>query len=281
MNQLSRRQFFMSAATLSACSVMPSLLRAASEGPAIRVGTCMMGFEQAKLAGFDGVEVREGGSGDTLEIATPATLKRYQEQIKQTGLPATSVMMGLFNQCPLATEPRAVSWMKQGIEAAKELKAKTILLAFFGKGDLLEGGVLKEAEFKAAAEKIKAVAPAAKEAGVTLAIESFLNADQLLRMLDLIGHESVGIYYDVYNTGKTKKYDSPAEIRKLKGRIAQVHYKNGSQYLDADKTHFAAVTAAFKEIGYTGWITLETSSPSKNVVEDGKRNAAFVRSLLA
>ena len=277
----SRRQFFMSAATLSACSVMPSLLRAASEQKGIRVGTCMMGFEQAKLAGFDGVEVREGGSGDTLDIAAPATLKRYQEQMKQTGLPATSIMMGLFNASPLATEPRAVSWMKQGIEAAKELKAKTILLAFFGKGDLLEKGALKEAEFKAAAERIKTVAPAAKEAGVTLAVESFLNADQLLRMLDLINHESVGIYYDVYNTGKTKKYDSPAEIRKLKGRIGQVHYKNGSQCLDADKPHFEGVTAALKEIGYTGWITLETSSPTKNIVEDGKRNAAFVRGLFA
>jgi L-ribulose-5-phosphate 3-epimerase len=278
---VSRRQFVLSAAAVSAGSLMPSVVRAAPASPAIRVGTCMMGFEQAKLAGFDGVEVREGGSGDTLDIAAPATLKRYQEQMKQTGLPATSIMMGLFNASPLATEPRAVSWMKQGIEAAKELKAKTILLAFFGKGDLLEKGALKEAEFKAAAERIKTVAPAAKEAGVTLAVESFLNADQLLRMLDLINHESVGIYYDVYNTGKTKKYDSPAEIRKLKGRIAQVHYKNGSQYLDADKPHFEGVTAALKEIGYTGWITLETSSPTKNIVEDGKRNAAFVRGLFA
>jgi sugar phosphate isomerase/epimerase len=100
-------------------------------------------------------------------------------------------------------------------------------------------------------------------------------------MLELIGDESVKIYYDVYNTGKTKKYDSPAEIRKLKGRIAQVHYKNGSQYLDADKPHFEAVTAALQEVGYAGWITLETSSPSKNLVEDGKRNAAFVRELFS
>ncbi len=279
MNQFSRRHFLLGGTALAAGTFVPASVWATSERTRIRIGTCMMGLEQAKQAGFDGVEVREGTTADTLEIAAPATLKRYQEQMKQTGLPITSIMMGLFNQCPLATDPRAISWMKQGIDAAKELKAQNILLAFFGKGDLLEGGVLKEAEFKAAAEKIKAVAPAAKEAGVTLAIESFLNADQLLRMLDLIGHESVGIYYDVYNTGKTKKYDSPAEIRKLKGRIAQVHYKNGSQYLDADKPHFEVVTAALKEIGYKGWITLETSSPSKNPVEDGKRNAEYVRSL--
>lgn len=276
---LSRRHFLLGGTALAAGAFVPASVWATSEKASIRVGTCMMGLEQAKQAGLDGVEIREGTTADQLEINSPATLKRYQEQMKQTGLPISSIMMGLFNQCPLATDPRAISWMKQGIDAAKELKAQNILLAFFGKGDLLEGGVLKDAEFKAAAEKIKAVAPVAKEAGVTLAIESFLNADQLLRMMELIGDESVKIYYDVYNTGKTKKHDSPAEIRKLKGRIAQVHYKNGSQYLDEDKPHFEAVTVALKEIGYKGWIMLETSSPSKNSVEDGKRNAEYVRSL--
>jgi sugar phosphate isomerase/epimerase len=240
-----------------------------------------MGLSQAKQAGFDGVEISAGSPADELDVNKPDTRTRYKEQMQQTGLPITSIMMGLFNQCPLATDPRASAWIKQSIDAAKDLKAKNILLAFFSKGDLLSGSQLKEDEFKAAAQRIKALAPYAKEAGVTLAIENYLNAEQNLRMLELIGDESVCLYYDVYNTGKTKKYDSPAEIRRLKGRIAQVHYKNGAQYLDEDKPHFEAVSAALKDIGYKGWITLETSSPSKNPIEDGKRNAAFVRSLFS
>jgi len=281
MNTLSRRQFVMRASTLVAGTFVPASIWAASDGPRIRVGTCTMGLSQAKLAGFDGVEISAGSPADDLDVNKPETRTRYKEQMQQTGLPITSIMMGLFNQCPLATDPRASAWIKQGIDAAKDLKAKNILLAFFGKGDLLAGTQLKDEEFKAAAQRIKALAPYAKEAGVTLAIENYLNADQNLRMLELIGDESVCLYYDVYNTGKTKKYDSPAEIRLLKGRIAQVHYKNGSQYLDEDKPHFEGVTAALKDIGYKGWITLETSSPSKNPVEDGKRNAAFVRSLFS
>jgi L-ribulose-5-phosphate 3-epimerase len=281
MSTFSRRQFVMRASTLVAGTFVPASVWAASDGPRIRVGTCTMGLAQAKQAGFDGVEVSAGSPADELDVNKPDTRTRYKEQMQQTGLPITSIMMGLFNQCPLATDPRASAWIKQGIDAAKDLKAKNILLAFFGKGDLLAGTQLKEEEFKAAAQRIKALAPYAKEAGVTLAIENYLNAEQNLRMLELIGDESVSLYYDVYNTGKTKKYDSPAEIRLLKGRIAQVHYKNGPQYLDEDKPHFEAVTAALKDIGYKGWITLETSSPSKNPVEDGKRNAAFVRSLFS
>ena len=281
MNTLSRRQFVMRAATLVAGSFVPAAVWANSDGARIHVGTCTMGLAQAKQAGFDGVEISAGSPAEELDVYKPDTRTRYKEQMQQTGLPITSIMMGLFNQCPLATDPRAPAWIKQGIDAAKDLKAKNILLAFFSKGDLLSGTQLKEEEFKAAAQRIKALSPYAKEAGVTLAIENYLNAEQNLRMLELIGDESVCLYYDVYNTGKTKKYDSPAEIRRLKGRIVQVHYKNGSQYLDEDKPHFEAVSAALKDIGYKGWITLETSSPSKNPVEDGKRNAAFVRSLFS
>lgn len=282
MNTLSRRCFLArSAGVVGAAVVIPRMLFGTEQKNLVRVGTCTMGLAQAKLAGFDGVEVSAGSPADELDIAKAETRARYKAQMQETGLPITSIMMGLFNQCPLATDPRAAVWIRQGIDAAKDLKAKNILLAFFGKGDLLSGSQLKEEEFKAAAQRIKDLAPYAKEAGVTLAIENYLNVEQNLRMLELIGDDSVCIYYDVYNTGKTKKYDSPAEIRRLKGRIAQVHYKNGAQYLDEDKPHFQAVSAALKEIGYQGWITLETSSPSKNPVEDGKRNAAFVRSLFA
>jgi sugar phosphate isomerase/epimerase len=281
MSTFSRRQFVMRASTLVAGSFVPASVWATSDGARIRIGTCTLGLSQAKQAGFDGVEISAGSPADELDVNKPDTRTRYKEQMQQTGLPITSFMMGLFNQCPLATDPRASAWIKQSIDAAKDLKAKNILLAFFSKGDLLSGSQLKEDEFKAAAQRIKALAPYAKEAGVTLAIENYLNAEQNLRMLELIGDESVCLYYDVYNTGKTKKYDSPAEIRRLKGRIAQVHYKNGAQYLDEDKPHFEAVSAALKDVGYKGWITLETSSPSKNPVEDGKRNAAFVRSLFS
>ena len=282
MNRLSRRHFLVRAAgVVAAGAVVPPFVFGAEQGTRIKVGTCTMGLSQAKQAGFDGVEISAGSPADELDVNKPDTRTRYKEQMQQTGLPITSFMMGLFNQCPLATDPRASAWIKQSIDAAKDLKAKNILLAFFSKGDLLSGSQLKEDEFKAAAQRIKALAPYAKEAGVTLAIENYLNAEQNLRMLELIGDESVCLYYDVYNTGKTKKYDSPAEIRRLKGRIAQVHYKNGAQYLDEDKPHFEAVSAALKDIGYKGWITLETSSPSKNPIEDGKRNAAFVRSLFS
>jgi sugar phosphate isomerase/epimerase len=282
MRQMTRRSMlFQGAALAGAAAVLPRWAARAEAAGGVRVGTCVLGLEQAKAAGFDGVEVGAGGEAEVLDIAKPETVALYRAQMNATGLPVSSIMMGLFNGCPLASDPRAPAWLRQGVDGARGVGAKTVLLAFFGKGDLLAGERVNEEAALAAARRIKEAAGYARDAGVTLAIENYLSAEQNLRLLDRIGEEGVKLYYDVYNTGKTKKYDSPAEIRRLKGLIAQAHYKNGDEFLDADEAHFRGVSEALSEIGYRGWITLETSSPTKNPVADGKRNGDFVRRLFA
>ena len=275
-----RRAFIRSCSLAAAAASCPCVVRAAPN-TSVKIGSCSLSLDKAKEAGLDGVQIWAGGEADELDIFKAATRAKYKEQMKATGLPICSFMMGLLNQFPLATDPRAPAWLTQCIDAAKDLGVSNILVAFFGKGNLLSDNQVKEAEFAEAVKRLKAAAPHAKDAGVTLALENRLSAEQNLRLLDAINHEAVSIYYDVYNTGKLQKYDSPAEIRRLKGRISQIHYKNGPQYLDADKPHFEAVTAAIKEIAYDGWIILETSSPSKDSVADGKRNGDFVRTLFA
>ena len=97
-------------------------------------------------------------------------------------------------------------------------------------------------------------------------------------ILDRIGHESVAVYYDVGNSTRMG-YDVPAEIRLLKDRIAMVHFKDGPNYLGEGDVKFDPIAAAIKDIGYQGWIVLETSNPSKDGVADAKRNAEFIRRL--
>ncbi len=275
---LTRRSFLVSSA---AAALGAPVLRAAAPLGKIRVGSCSLSLEKAKAAGLDGVQVGVGGEAAELDIHTAGTRARYKAQMQDTGRPVCSFMMGLLNQFPLATDPRGPAWLAQCIEAAKDLGVDNILVAFFGKGNLLADKVLKDDAFAEVVKRLKDAAPRAKDAGVSLAVESYLNAEQNLRMLDAVNHESVSIYYDVFNTGRNMGYDSPAEIRRLKGRISQVHYKNGPKYLDEDKPYFESVTAALKDIDYGGWIVLETSSPSKDGVADAKRNGEFVRALFA
>ena len=278
--KLTRRAFVRQASGVFAtATLLPNVVKAAQAK--MKVGSCVVGLDAAKQAGLDGVEVRAGDEAEELDIFKGGTRAKYKAQMQATALPVCSIMMGLLNNFPLATDPRAPAWMTQCIDAAKDLGAKTILVAFFGKGDLQSEKKIKEVEFKSAVQRIRNAAPYAQDAGVTLAVENMLSAEQNLRLLEEIGHDSVRLYYDVFNTGKTQKYDSPADIRLLKSRIAQIHYKNGPHYLDEDKPYFEAVSAAIKEINYQGWIVLETSNPSKDSIADARRNGQFVRSLFA
>jgi len=278
---LTRRQFIARTALAAASAAWLTKLQAA-EPSRIRIGSCSLSLTQAQKAGLAGVEVGAGSPADKLQIADEATRRRYKDEMKETGLVVSSLMMGLLNSAPLATDPRGPAWLEQSIDAAKDLGAKVILVAFFGKGDLLDkDGKVKQQDVDVVVERLKAAAPRAKDAGVTLAIENYLPATENVRILDRINHDSVKIYYDVFNTGVTKGYDVPAELRLLKQRVAQVHFKNGPKYLEDRKGYFEPIVAALKDINYGGWIVLETSAPSKDPVADARRNADFTRRLLA
>jgi sugar phosphate isomerase/epimerase len=281
-----RRRFLgQTAAALAGTALATPFLAAedsVSSNSSIRIGSCRIGLQQARQAGLDGVEVRVGEPAERLEIADPSVIARYREEMQRTGLPIQSLMMGLLNKCPLATDPRGPSWLEQCIDSAGKLGARVILVAFFGTGDLLSpSGEVKQAELEAVIRRIKAVAPRAQDAGVVLALENYLDGAQNMRILDRINHDAVQLYFDVYNTGTTKGHDVPSDIHLTKDRIAQFHFKNGPHYLDHDKEKFEAIAGAIKEIGYRGWIILENSNPSKDPVADAKRNADFTGSLFA
>jgi L-ribulose-5-phosphate 3-epimerase len=277
-----KRRTFLKGAALhlaGAGMVSPITLHAAAAGR-IRIGSCRVNLEQAKQAGLDGVEIEVGNAAESLRVADPAVRQQYKEQMAQTGLKISSFMMGLLNSNPLATDARAPAWLEQSIDAAKDLGAGVILVAFFGKGNLLQDGQLKQAEVDVVVERLKAAAPRARKAGVILAIENTLSAKQNAEILERIGHDSVRVYYDVGNSTRNG-YDVPSEIRFLKDRIACIHFKDGSSYLGEGQIKFEPIAAAIKAIGYQGWIVMETSNPSKDPVADAKSNAAYIRKLFA
>ena len=280
---LTRRTFLSGAAAgVAGATVMPGLVtaaQAAGPGPKIRVSSCSVGgLTAAKQAGLDGAEIGVGGPADTLQIADPEVRRKYKDEMKETGLEVSSFIMGLFNGCPLASDPRGPAWLEQGIEAGGDLGADVLLIAFFGKGSLKSGDGVKKADVDVVVERIKAAAPKAKEAGVILGIENTLSAEDNMKILDRIGHDSVRIYYDCYNLAG-QGYDVPAEIRLLKDKIAIFHFKNGKDYLETGKVKWDPIAAAMNDVGYKGWIVLETSSPSKDRIADARRNADYIRKL--
>ncbi|MCX5770405.1 MAG: sugar phosphate isomerase/epimerase [Candidatus Hydrogenedentes bacterium] len=285
--KITRRQFLAGSAGTIAGAVLFSRLADAVPGK-IRVGACDWslgavkpeGIDVAKAAGLDGLEISAGNPADVLKIADAAWRKQYKDKMAATGIVAPSTAMGLLNSAPLATDPRGPAWLDQVIDATKDLDAKVILLAFFGKGDLRDkDGNLKPNDVDVVVQRLKDAAPKAKEKGVILGIENTLSAKQNVDILERVQSDSVLVYYDIRNS-TDNGYDVPAEIRFLGDRICQIHFKDGDHYLGQGEVKMEPVAEAMAAINYVAWVVLETSTPSKDRVADFKKNAEYTRQLL-
>lgn len=238
------------------------------------------GLAIAKRIGLDGLEISAGGEADRLQIADPAYRQQYKAAMQATGLPVTSIAMGLLNNAPLASEPRGPVWLEQTIEAAADLNAKVILLAFFGKGDLRDKNGLKAADIDAVVGRIKGAAPKAEKAGVILGIENTLSGKDNAVILERIQSNAVRLYYDIGNS-TYNDYDVAAELREFKDLICQIHFKDGGHFLGEGDVEMPPIAKAIVESGYQGWIVLETAIRNKDRDGSFQRNAEFVRKLFA
>jgi len=287
----SRRECLIGAGAAAAGMMLgPAVRRAVAEAAAagIKVGMCdwsLKGgkpsdFDLAKQIGLDGVQVSVGFPDNQLWLRRPEVQKEYLEAARKTGLAIASVAMGVLNEVPLMSEPRAALWVADTIEATRNLSAGCILLAFFSKGELKEENT---ADMRRVTEVLAELAPRAEKAGVILGVESYLTAEANLKILEAVKSKYVQVYYDFFNSGVTKKHDALKEIRLLgRDRICQVHFKEGAHLLGGSKEiDWPAIVATLKEIGYRGWIVLETSSPSKDLVADTRTNLQYVRKLFA
>ncbi len=167
-------------------------------------------LELARQIGLDGVQVSFGKPGGPDDLRTEEVRRQYREAAKRHGVEVASLAMGVLNDVPYAVDRDAERWVEECIEAMPKLGQKIVLLAFFGAGDIKHKPELQ----KEVIHRLKRVAPRAEKAGVVLGLETWLNADEHLRILDAVGSPAVRVYYDVANM-EARGYDIYGEIRRL------------------------------------------------------------------
>jgi len=259
---------------------------------------------KAKKAHLEGIQVSIGDRPDHLPLRKSAVRETYLELGQKHGITFPSVAAGsILNQIPLKSEPQSAIFALDAIEAADALGASTVLLAFFGAGDLrlrddqgnfIEGedGPYKTYKLdtdgvQRVIEVLRQLVPRADEAGISIGLENTLTAEQNLELIDAVGSDTVQVYYDVGNS-TAYGYDVPVEIRRLgNDRICEIHLKE-TLSLDGPASgllggpeqggvDFDAVVDACRDIGYDGWFVLETGGREGHFLEDTRSNVSFAR----
>ena len=235
-------------------------------------------FLAAQRLGVDGVEVVVGHE----HLAPPRAgrLARLAAAKAETGIEIPSLFLGEQIHGGIASPDPAVAGRAQSdaltaIEWAAELGARVILLPFFFASDLVT-----EADVDRAVQAFRAVCPPAHEAGIAIGFEGTLPAPEVRRLAAAVDSVGFGCYFDLANA-VWLGHDTATEIRRLGKLIVQVHMKD---MLDEPtgcppglgRVDFAASARALTEIGFDGWIVLETPAGPPDVVA---RDIGFTRSV--
>ena len=231
--------------------------------------------EQAARLGFEGVEVSLGRKpvDGKLPLDNAELQKQYLAEAKDRKIALAGTCLDILHVNYLRDDKLALKWIADGIPITSTLKARVMLLPFFGKG------ALTPADYDYVGDALRELAPAAEKAGVLLALENTISARDNVRIMERSRSHAVKTYYDVGNS-TFNGFDPLEEIPWLgPSRIAQIHLKDRG-YLGEGKIDFPAVMKRILDLGFNGFANLETSSP-KSVEEDMKRNLDFVRRLMA
>ena len=229
--------------------------------------------------GFDGVEVCIGGDYATSLLWSAGGPEQVMAAADAAGIAVSSLSPGIYASLhPLVDDPakreEGEKMLGETIALCGGLATEYILVPIFPR-DFADWG---EEQWDTFAGGLSRLAERAEAADVTLALETTMDADTLSRLLDRIDSPAAGVYYDVANT-TTFGFDAPAELRALGADVVMIHVKDtDGQHLGEGRVPFDEVKAAIEEVGYDGWLVLETPR-GDDPVESAKRNLAFTRDL--
>jgi len=268
--------------TLLAASILPDW----QQEQKFRIGACdwsigghskTEALTTARKIGLDGVQVSLGKLENNMHLRQASVQQLYKEASAATGVAIAGLAIGEMNQIPYKSDPRAEEWVSDSIDVAQAMGCPVVLLAFFSEGDLKND----EKGQQEVIRRLRKVAPKAEKAGVVLGIESWLSAEEHLRILDAVGSSHVKVYYDVANA-TTMGYDIYKEIPLLNTRIAEVHMKENGNLLGQGVVDFRKVRQALDGIGYKGWIHIEGAVPKgADMLQSYIANCRFLRQIFS
>ena len=277
ITSISRRTFVAVAVSGLPLAGARSRLRIGVTDWNLRLGANPAAVALAASIGFEGVEVSFGRPKPG-EAQLPAdrteTVAAYREAFKKHGLAIAGTCVDALHADCMMNGGRAVKRVSDAIRLTRDLGGKVLLLPFFGDCEIVAPG-----QIQSSIAALREVAPQAERAGVTLGLEDSLSAADSLRIMDGVASPSLKVYYDPKNAIGWGHYPFK-EIPSLgPSRICQIRIKENAGYLGEGPVPWERLMKVIMALGFTGWANLETTSPSRDVAADMRRNLAYVRRL--
>lgn len=261
--------------------------------PRYKIGVCdwmilkrqkLGAFALAKDMGADGVELDMGSLGkrETFEnsLTNAANCRRFLDQARALNLEISSIAMSGFYAQSFAERTNVARLVQDCIDTMKAMDVKIAFLPLGVTSDLLAHPELRSV----VVERLKAAGRQAEQAGVTIGLDTELDADEQIKLLDEVGSPAIKIYYHLAHAIEHQR-DYVAELKKLgKNRVCQIHFSNtdGHWLKDDPQVNAPKVKAALDEMNWSGWLVIERSRNTNDVhnrLLNYGTNAAYLKSV--
>jgi L-ribulose-5-phosphate 3-epimerase len=290
---MNRRHFI---GALTGSTLGMSLFSAEQNSPALqryKIAVCdwmilkrqkLGAIQLTKEIGADGVEVDMGSLGEREsfdnQLAKPEIREQFLDKARELNLEISSLAMSGFYAQSFAERPTVPQMVQDTVDTMKAMNVKVAFLPLGVRSDLQKHPELRPA----VVERLKTAGAKFEAAGLTLGIETALDATGEVSLLKEIGSPAVRIYFNFANALQSKR-DLLSELRTLgKERICQIHCTDEDGVLLQDNTrlNIPKVKQTLDEMGWSGWLVIERSRDareSRNVRKNFGSNAAYLKSI--
>ena len=251
--------------------------QASLRNPANPAQTMVGNLDTFKVAqdipGILGVELQVTGGSENMRDLSVA--RRYKAEAHRWGLdiPTTA---GVWDH--EVWGPHSGLDLLASIRASEIVGARIMLVAFFGRS---APDMTNQESYGPVVSLLKEVAPRAEDAGIILGLENSLSPQDNKRLVEMIDHPAVKVYYDLDNMWRYGHAAATIPGIELLGKewIAAVHAKNETRLLqEGGRVDWASAFRALTGIGYDGWIVFETAHTSHvQAREATQQNIAFIK----
>lgn len=243
-------------------------------------------FKLAKELGCDGIEMDMGGLGKRNsfdnKMRDPKMVKMFKHTADSFGIKVGAVAMsGFYGQSFAKKE--SWRWLIQDcLNTMDAMGAKVAFLPLGGCGNNWTDSLQLRRQI---VWRLHEIGEMAKARGMVIGIDTPLDAEGNIKLLDEINSDGIKIFYK-FQTAIENKRDIAKEIKTLgKDRICAIHASNtDGVWLRNDKAvKMKKIKKALDKAGWSGWLFVERSrdvNQVRNVKKNYGENVKYLKEIM-